>query len=248
VNGIVTEKSDRATLKEDLIKTFTAEDLHCLAGMKVIDERGKVEEGDGEGVIRDIIATFWQQFFSSSGDKEKVPAIHHDCQKSVWETIGRILVYGFKRAGHFPMAMSKAFIVSCIFGEECVDTKYLLLLFHLYITADEREVFNKIQDSEFPEKDELLNFLGNYKTYKKPSKENVKQIILELAHQELIQKPKYIAQCGSAIVEELRQLQSFGSPQAIAELYAMKTPTTKKVLKAITCEQTDAAERRVSMG
>ena len=31
---------------------------HGLAGMKLIDERGKVEEGDGEGVIRDIIATF----------------------------------------------------------------------------------------------------------------------------------------------------------------------------------------------
>ena len=228
------------------MKTFMAEDPHCLAGMKVIDERGKVEEGDGEGVTRDIIATFWQHFCSSAaiGDKEKVLAIRHDYQKSEWEAIGRILVYGFKRAGYFPIALSKAFVVSCIFGEECVDTKYLLSSFRLYITAYEREVFDKIQDGEFPEEDELLDFLGNYKTYKKPSKENVKQIILELAHQELIQKPKYIAQCWSAIVEELRQLQSFGSPQAIAELYAMKTPTTKKVLKAITCEQTDTAGRQ----
>jgi len=33
-------------LKEDLIKTFMVENPHCLAGIKVIDELGKVEEGD----------------------------------------------------------------------------------------------------------------------------------------------------------------------------------------------------------
>ena len=181
---------------------------HDLAGMKLIDERGKIEEGDGEGVTRDIIATFWQQFFSSAviGDKEKVPAKRHNYQKSEWEANGRILVFGFKRVGYFPVALSKAFVVSCIFGEECIDMKYLLSSFRLYITADEREVFDKIQEGEFPEEDELLDFLGNYKTYKKPSKQNIKQIIFELAHQELIQKPKYIAQCWSAILEELRQL------------------------------------------
>lgn len=49
---------NRSCLKEDLIKTFMVVESHGLAGMKLIDERGKVEEGDGEGVIRDIIATF----------------------------------------------------------------------------------------------------------------------------------------------------------------------------------------------
>ena len=147
--------------------------------------------------------------------------------------------------GYFPVALSKAFMVSCIFGEECIDMKYLLSSFRLYITADEREVFDKIQEGEFPEEDELLDFLGNYKTYKKSSKENIRQIIFELAHQaELIQKPKYIAQCWSAIVEELRQLQQFTSPESITELYAMKIPTAKKVVKTITCQPTDAAERQ----
>ena len=148
----------RSCIKEDLIKVFMGEDSHGLAGMRVVDERGKVEEGEGQGVTRDIIATFWQQFFSSAaiGDKEKVPAIRHDYQKSEWEAIGRILVFGFKRAGYFPVALSKAFVVSCIFGEECVDMKYLLSSFRLYLTSDEREVFNKIQEGEFPDEDDLL--------------------------------------------------------------------------------------------
>ena len=138
-------------------------------------------------------------------------------------------MFGFKRVAYFPVALSKAFMVLYIFGEECIDMKYLLSSFCLYITADEREVFDKIQQGEFPEEDELLNFLGNYNTYKKPRKENIKQIIFELAHQELIQKPKYIAQCWSAILNNLRQLQQFTSPETITGLYAMKIPTAKKI-------------------
>ena len=34
--------------------------------------------------------------------------------------------------------------------------KYLLSSFRLYLTADEREVFDKIQEGEFPEEDDLL--------------------------------------------------------------------------------------------
>lgn len=236
----------RSCLKEDLINIFKAEDSYRLMAIKVIDERGKVEEGDGAGVTRDIITTFWQQFFSSAtiGDKEKVPVIRHDYQKIEWEAIGRILVYGFKTAGYFPIGLSKAFLVSCIFGEEYIDSKYLLASFRPYITADEREVFDEIQEGNFPEEDDVLDFLGNYKTYKKPSKENVSQIILELAHQELIQKPKYIAQCWSPILDELRQLEQFSSPETIAELFSMKMPTAKKVLRTLSCQPTDAAERQ----
>ena len=35
----------RSCIKEDLIKVFMGEDSHGLAGMRVIHERGKVEEG-----------------------------------------------------------------------------------------------------------------------------------------------------------------------------------------------------------
>jgi len=44
------------------------------------------------------------------------------------------------------------------------------------------EVFNKIQDDDFPKADEVLDFLENYKTYRKPSKEKVMQIIFQLVH------------------------------------------------------------------
>ena len=42
--------------------------------------------------------------------------------------------------------------------------------------------------------------LSFYNCYKKPTRENLRTIILELAHQEIIQKPKYIANCFKEIL------------------------------------------------
>ena len=97
-------------LKEDLIKIVKVEDLHYLAGMMVIDECKSVEE-DGEGVS---IATFWRQFFSSTtislSATNKSPSNTPHYQKSEWEAIGGILVYGFKRAEYIPVPLSKALV------------------------------------------------------------------------------------------------------------------------------------------
>ena len=163
--------------------------------IRVIDERGKEEEGNGIGVTRDVLTTFWHQLFTSAslGDKDKVPCIRHDYQKSVWESIARILVYGYKTAGYFPVALSNAFLASCLFGEDAIDEDYLLTSFRGHITSDEREVFDKIQNGDFVENDDdLLEFLGNYKTFTNPTKENICKIIYQLAHQELIQRPRYM--------------------------------------------------------
>jgi len=69
-----------------------------VESFKVIDERGRIEEGEGVAVTRDVITTFWQQLFTSAslGDREKVPCIRHDYQKNEWKAVARILVYGFK--------------------------------------------------------------------------------------------------------------------------------------------------------
>lgn len=116
------------------------------------------------GVARDVISTFWQQIFASTaiGDIEKVPCIRHDYQKSEWEAIGRILAYGFKKFTYFPVGLSKAFVASCIFGEDKIDESYLLSSFHSYITADEREIYDSIKRDDFNENDDdVLEFLGN---------------------------------------------------------------------------------------
>lgn len=105
-------------------------------------------------MTRDVVTTFWQQFFAlaSTGDKDKVPSICHDYQKNGWQAIARILVFGYKAAEYFPVSLSSTFLVSCLSGEETISTDFLLTSFLGHITADERELFDKVVSGGF-EKD-----------------------------------------------------------------------------------------------
>lgn len=77
----------RSRLKDDMMSLFKNEDsLDRISSFRIIDERRKLEEGVGSGVTLDVTATFWQQLFPATmvGDREKVPCIHHDFEKSDW--------------------------------------------------------------------------------------------------------------------------------------------------------------------
>ena len=67
--------------------------MDCVSSFRIINEREKLEEGVGLGVARIVVVTFWQQLFAATmvSDKEKLPCIHHDFQKSEWTAIGRVL-------------------------------------------------------------------------------------------------------------------------------------------------------------
>ena len=102
----------RTNLKGDLITLFKKDHSASLGLVKIIDDRGQEEEGEGVGVLRDVIATFWQQLFASAsvGNMEKVPSIRHDFQKLERQAIARILVDGFKSVSYFPVALLSAFL------------------------------------------------------------------------------------------------------------------------------------------
>lgn len=237
----------RTNLKGDLISIFKNDHSASLSQVKIIDERGQEEEGEGIGVLRDVIATFWQQLFASAsvGNMEKVPSIRHDFQKLEWQAIARILVYGFKSVSYFPVALSSAFLASCLFGEEGISKEFLLASFRFHLTADEREIFDKLKTGEVAYDDEdVLDFLGSYKTFKVPNKANISVILYELAHQELIQRPRYIGQCWAPILCELKRYEPFKNPERIAEFLASKTPSARKVVRSIECSPSNDAERQ----
>ena len=184
----------RAMLKDNMIEAFKdPEILHVNLEVTFIGNNGREEEGRGPGVFRDALSTFWNQFFTSLtvGAKEKVPAIGHDYQKREWEAIARILVYGYIKERYFPLSLSQAFLALCLFGEEGITSEFLLSSFHLYILEDERETLKKCLEESFEDDDEdVLHFLSNYKCFRIHTKENIVQIVSELAHQEIIQKPR----------------------------------------------------------
>ena len=100
------------------------------------------------------------------------------------------LVYGFRFAGYIPICLSPVFLASCIFGEESISKEDLLTSFMYYVTADDREVLTKCLSGDLDcHDDDLLELLSSYKCFKLPSKDNIKVLLMELAHQEIIQKP-----------------------------------------------------------
>ena len=74
------------------------------------------------------------------GSSEKIPFIRHDLQKKECEAVARVLVYGFKNFNYFPLKLSWAFIITCLFGKESISRESLLASFRKYIASEDREV------------------------------------------------------------------------------------------------------------
>ena len=66
---------------------------------------------------------------------------------------------------------------------------------------------------------------------------------VELAHQELIQRPCNIAQCWAPILRELEDNKPFKTP-SIVEFFSLRTPTARKVLRVINCNPSSHAKRQ----
>lgn len=182
----------QSTIRKYMIEIFTDPDVSvCLLDVIVIDSQGQQEEGRGRGVLLDVLTEFWQNVFTSLtvGSGEKVPFIRHDLQRPQWEEIARILVYGYKTVQYFPINLSQLFLVSFLFGEDSISPDFLLTSVREYIAAEDREVLDAcLSDAFDPDDKDTFEFLSTFKCFRMPSKDNIQK----LAHQELIQKPRYV--------------------------------------------------------
>ena len=116
----------------------------------------------------------------------------------------------------------------------------MLSSFRLYISEDERETLQKCIEGKIDSNDDVLDFLSNYKCYRTPTKENIGQIVSELAHQEIAQKPRYVMNCWAPLI----LLLDFQSFVAIVNLNDIKKPTTKTTLKLIKSEPATDQEQQ----
>ena len=237
----------RALLKGDLIDIFRDQGiLEYDVNVTIIGHNGKEEEGQGSGVLREVLTSFWQECFSSLtvGASEKVPSVRHDYQKGEWEAIARIIVYGYSFVKYFPIALSPAFVATVFFGEESLTPEFLIESFKPYLSLDEREVLDKALGDDFdPSNEDLLDLLSTFKCYKSPTKTNIFTIVHELAHQELVQKPRYIVDCFAPILNRLRVYTPFQTLEDLQKFYSAKKPTAKKVINLLSANPAPGAEQ-----
>ena len=75
--------------------------------------------------------------------------------------------------------------------------------FMRFITPDEKESiesFKSDQSNNEKIKEDLIDTLDSYKTFSNPTKEKLDRLLKELGHQEIIQKPRYMANCFQAVL------------------------------------------------
>ena len=95
---------------------------------------------------------------------------------------------------YFPDRLCIAFLSGCLFGQEVVTDKLLLSSFQSYVAKDEADVLTRCisgTDVDPSDDEDVLEFLSSHTCFKVPTKENIKTIIIELTHQEIIQKLRY---------------------------------------------------------
>lgn len=188
----VTVKLHRDNLLDDLIAQFKDEAMMSYSvKYSFIDEVG----ADADGVCRDVYAAFWTQFLDceAEGADVRVPSLSPKWQQEEWKSVGRILAKGLKDHGYFPSRLAQAFTAAITFGENSVSPDVLFDSFMLYVSQAERDLLSTALQEALvgDDEDDLLDLLERMGVRAVLTQENLKSVLLQVAHKQIIQQPKY---------------------------------------------------------
>ena len=91
--------------------------------------------------------------------------------------------------------------------------------------------------------DEFIDILDRFNCRSRVCQLNVYGVILEIAKQELVQKPYLMVSTWSNILTTLKKYPEFSSVSSVIAYYNTVKPTTKRVLKMLQCDPLNDAER-----
>ena len=223
----------RTNLRKELMSVFEHEDIMSkFLVVKMINEHGNEEKGEGIGVVRDALSLFWQDAYISLmlGEDERVPCIRHDMNRNHWQACARIFLKGFVQEKYFPIQIPQVFIVSLVFGEDSISREMYLDSFKRYVSRAEADIIDKVISGKVSlEDDDFLDFLSAFDCKKAVNQGNMCDVLVELAHKELVQKPKYVADCWEAILNSLKVF--FPTVEALQEQFSSLQPTPAKVCR-----------------
>ena len=91
--------------------------------------------------------------------------------------------------------------------------------------------------------DEFLDFLDQFKCRTKVLKENVYEIIVEIAKQEVMQKPHQMASCWQNVFTSLGKTKVFIDISSLNNFYRQLEATAKKLITLLKSDPRDHSER-----
>ena len=242
----------RGHVLEDFLSYFSGTDFNIACDrleVQMIGQLGKPESGeDNGGVLRDALTEFWNSFQLkyTLGHDLKVPVIVHTMGMDNWKAVGKVIVVGFRQVGHFPIQMAPPFLHSCLYGNNAaVDDKDLLDSFLLYVSPTDRKVLIRaLEEFDTMDVEEVIDALEDYQAKKVPTSSNLKGLLLELAHKELIQKPAFVSDVWRPLLQQ--SLSDMASNKGkLLDIYKEIKPSTKKVLQLLEFPENLKAQEEV---
>ncbi|XP_033831305.1 uncharacterized protein LOC129456644 [Periophthalmus magnuspinnatus] len=222
----------RGQILQELIQVFSNDEMMNKKNVrfKVILPDGNLEKAlDDGGVVRDVLSEFWQDFYEqcTMGSDFKVPYLRHDFGKEEWESVGRIIAFGWKQEKQLPIKLAPVILEQAILGDVESD---LLDSFLKYVSHSERVMFQTcFSDFESIDENELLEVLDLHNCRRHPTSNNIEQIIRELAHKKLIQEPAFVIEQWSTVLVEMKS-----ELKGIAAAYDALQPTSRKIMQSLT--------------
>ena len=237
-------------ITNDMVKEFKDPKIvNDTLKIILVNSRGEKEEGDDfGGVFRDALSSFWAEFLKGHaiGESEMAPCIRHDFSMQDWQSVGRILVKGYKDSMYFSLSLSKSFIIVAFFGEHVLPREKLMEGFFRYIPFADATVLKKtINQKSLTEEDkndviDILSTLSSRRTFH--ANVELKSLLTEIAHKEIVQAPSYIKETWRYVYN---RSEISKDPIEVSDYYNSATPTAKKILQLLEVECQNDREKEI---
>ncbi|XP_056283226.1 uncharacterized protein LOC130201972 [Pseudoliparis swirei] len=225
----------RGQVLRELIAHFCDDGLQDVdIKIQLVLPDGTLEMGyDDGGVVRDCLSEFWSEFYDqcATGNALKVPFLRHDFGQQQWESVGRIIAFGWAREKYLPVKIAPVILEQAAFGYAKSD---VVENFLKYMPESERTVFESWRsDFNSVDQEELIEILDNHSCRRLPTASNVNEILQELAHKRLVQEPAYVIEQWAKILSTAGH-----SLQDLTTVYETLQPTVRKVVKSLSFPET----------
>lgn len=209
---------------------------------ELILPNGESEKGlDAGGVFRDTLSEFWTTMYETCtvGTNVKIPCIRHDFKEEEWKSMAKILYVGWVNSKYLPIKLAMPIIEQMLYGHV---TSKLIPTFLLSLGESDNQILNSaLKDFASVDKDDLLEAFSSLECRTVPNEYNLVELLEEISHKELIQKPHFIIEQFRKELKEVR-MNTIISEENLLTLYKSMEPTAKNILNILSCHETNTDE------
>ena len=185
---------ERTNLFSDVLQLFTSEDITREYPLRI---RFKGELAiDMGGVFREMVSAFWEIAYTKccDGDSLLVPLMHPGLDAAMFTKLGRILSHGYLQCGFLPLRIAFPALATMLLGVRvCIPNTFLVSAFVDSLNSYEQGLLKAGMDS----KDEfacdlqtkLVAIVSRFGGRELPTRNNLKEIVLQLAKYQFQVKP-----------------------------------------------------------